>query len=224
MASAVDICNLALAHLGDTATVSSISPPEGSTQASHCARFYPMARNALLEMHTWGFATKRAALALNSTNATSTWDYAYTPPSDAMNYIAVLDPEATDEYSSAVAVTGAGPNGFPNINLGVYTPQNFEVETDDEGNDVIYTNVEDAVLRYTFVATDTTKFTPLFVLALSHMLASMLAGPLLKGESGERAASDQLKKAGMFTEKAKASDASQRQVRPTHGAAWMIRR
>ena len=58
MASEVDICNLALGHLGDNATVSSISPPEGSAQAEHCARFYPIARDALLEMHNWNFAMR----------------------------------------------------------------------------------------------------------------------------------------------------------------------
>ena len=63
MASEVDICNLALGHLGDNATVSSISPPEGSAQAEHCARFYPLARDALLEMGYWNFAMRRVALA-----------------------------------------------------------------------------------------------------------------------------------------------------------------
>ena len=38
MASEVDICNLALAHLGDAATVSSINPPEGSIQAAMVER------------------------------------------------------------------------------------------------------------------------------------------------------------------------------------------
>ena len=51
MASVVDICNQALSHLGDSATVASIDPPEGSAQAEHCARFYPAALAALLEMH-----------------------------------------------------------------------------------------------------------------------------------------------------------------------------
>ena len=37
-----------LGHIGDAATVSSINPPEGSAQAEHCARFYPIARDALL--------------------------------------------------------------------------------------------------------------------------------------------------------------------------------
>ena len=60
MASDVEICNLALSHLGDTATVASIDPPEGSAQAEHCARFYPIARDALLEKHDWSWATRRS--------------------------------------------------------------------------------------------------------------------------------------------------------------------
>ena len=59
MASEVEICNLALARLGDAATVVSIDPPEGSAQAEHCAMFYPMARDTLLAQHPWGFAQRR---------------------------------------------------------------------------------------------------------------------------------------------------------------------
>ena len=67
MASEVDICNVALGHLGDEAAISAIDPPDGSVQASHCARIYPMARDELIEMHNWRFAVKRKALALLAT-------------------------------------------------------------------------------------------------------------------------------------------------------------
>ena len=66
MATEVDICNLALAHLGDDATIASLSPPEGSAQAEKAARFYPIARNTLLEMHTWNFASKAWKLSINN--------------------------------------------------------------------------------------------------------------------------------------------------------------
>ena len=62
MASAVDICNLALSRIGDIASVQSIDPPEASAQAIHCARFYPVARDSMLERHPWGFATLRKTL------------------------------------------------------------------------------------------------------------------------------------------------------------------
>ena len=36
MSSDVDICNLALARLGDEANIVSISPPDQSAQAGYC--------------------------------------------------------------------------------------------------------------------------------------------------------------------------------------------
>jgi len=63
MASDVDLGNLMLSHLGDDATVTNLNPPEGSSQAEHVAVFFPIARDSLLEMHNWNFATRRAPLA-----------------------------------------------------------------------------------------------------------------------------------------------------------------
>jgi hypothetical protein len=65
--------------------------------------------------------------------------------------------------------------------------QPYTTETLSTGLVVIYTNVENAVLRYVARVTDTTKYTPLFVDALSWLLASYLAGPIIKGDSGVQA-------------------------------------
>ena len=46
MFSVVEICNLALSHLGDRATVVSIDPPEGSAQAEHCKTYWPLCDEA----------------------------------------------------------------------------------------------------------------------------------------------------------------------------------
>jgi hypothetical protein len=176
MSSDVDICNSALAVLGDEASVASINPPDGSAQASHCARFYPLARDALLEMHNWGFATTRAPLALLATNpstdpyntALSSWAYAYAVPSDAINYLEVMDPGAVDEYSTGIQLANTIA-GMPNVGLGKYVPQPFEIESGTDGSDILYTNQENAMLRYTRLVTDTTKFTPLFTEALTTL-------------------------------------------------------
>ena len=213
MASEVDICNLALAHLGDTATVASIDPPEGSAQAEHCARFYPIARDSLLEMHTWWFATKRAQLAQLGAGWPE-WDYAYAQPADALNIIAILPPDASDDYSA----TGSN---VPTAAGGAYVPQAFSCEVDANRADVIYTDQEDAVLRYTGVVTDPTKFSPLFVVSLSWHLASMLAGPILKGDAG---AAESKRCAAMmqaYLAKATASDAGQRRINPQHNVGWI---
>ena len=202
-----------MAHLGDTATVASIDPPEGSAQAEHCARFYPIARDSLLEMHTWGFATKRAQLAQLGAGWPE-WDYSYAQPSDALNIIAILPPDASDDYSA----TGSN---VPTAAGGAYVPQAFSCEVDDNGDDVIYTDQEDAVLRYTGIVTDTTKFSPLFVVSLSWHLASMLAGPILKGDAG---AAESKRCAAMmqaYLAKATASDAGQRRINPEHSVGWI---
>lgn len=213
MASEVDICNLALAHLGDNATVASLDPPEGSAQAEHCARFYPMARDSLLEMHTWGFATKRVTLALLGSGWPE-WDYSYMQPSDALNIVAILPPDATDDYSQ-------GLSNVPMAAGGSYVPQAFSCEVDGSGNDVILTDQADAVLRYTCVVEDTTKFSPLFVMALSWHLASMLAGPMLKGDAGAAEAKRCTAMMQAYLSQATESDAAQRRINPQHNVGWI---
>lgn len=186
MASEVDICNLALGNLGDAANLQSINPPDGSAQADHCSRFYPIARDGLIEMHHWGFASKRVALA-QVTNPITEWLYAYAVPADLLDTIAVMDPAATDDVS--VGIPASTPwIETPIVNLGSYTPQQYAIEAAADGSDVLYTNQANAVLRYVYRVTDTTKFSTLFVRTLAASLSSMLAGPVVKGEAGMAAA------------------------------------
>jgi hypothetical protein len=199
MASEVDIANLALSHLGDDATIASLDPPEGSAQAEHCARFYPMARDSLLEMHSWRFATRRTALA-ELTNTWPQWAYAYAKPADCLRVISVIDPEAPDDLAQ----------------LGVKTAKPFTVEINDDLAEVILTNQTDAVLRYVARTEDTTKFPPLFTMALSWHLASMIAGPVLKGDAGAAEAKRCTQVAQQWLARALASDADHRKVEVTH--------
>jgi hypothetical protein len=222
LASEVDIVNLALAHLGDNATVASLDPPEGSAQAEHCARFYPLARDALLEMHDWNFATKRAQLALIDT-AWTEWKYAYEQPSDCLNAVAVLAPTATDDYSAALPLPFS-QSGIVSSGQGLYTPQHYICETDERGRSVILTNQEDAVLRYVAYVTDTTKFSPLFTQTLSWQLAALLAGPIIKGDAGAAEAKRCLQMASAYMAKATESDSQQRRVNPAQSIGWMAGR
>lgn len=210
MASAVDICNLALGHLGDRATVASLDPPEGSAQAEHCARFYPLARDTLLELHTWGFASKRATLAqLVSTR--SEWEYSYAMPADVIRLLSLAPASLT------------GDNNVIATQDGAFAPYPFVRESNDDGADVVYTDVEDAILRYTARVTDTTRFSPLFVQTLSWHLAGMLAGPVLKGEAGAAEAKRCEVMAANWLSHARVSDANQGSNPITHAVPWMSR-
>lgn len=222
MASEIDICNLALGHLGDNATVSSIFPPEGSAQAEHCARFYPIARDALLEMHNWNFSMRRINLA-ELTNNWPEWKYAYALPADAINIIAVMPPDAHDDYATRFLPTDTpsfAHNYSPMISAGRYSPQDFTVEVGDDGNHILYTNQEKAMLRYTMYVTDTTSYSPLFVMALSWQLAAMLAGPILKGDAGSAEAKRCTQMAMGYVSSAKSSDSNQRRNSIEHIVPW----
>jgi hypothetical protein len=227
LASEVDICNLALANIGDTASVSSIKPPDGSVQAEQCARFYPIARNALLEMASWGFATTRVPLALADVNPSSTWLYAYKCPSDAINLLSVIPPDANDDYSEYFYPPQNCPypqGAMPMQVAAMYAPQPYAQETALDGTMLILTNAENAVLRYTKLITDTSRFSPLFVTSLSWLLSSMLAGPLIKGDAG---AMESKRCAAMFEAweaKAEASDANQRRIQPEVVTPWIAGR
>jgi hypothetical protein len=222
MASVVDICNLALAHLGDEATVASISPPEGSAQAEHCARFYPIARDTLLQMHAWNFASRRASLA-QVTMPYTMWKYAYAVPGDMMTAVAVLPPEAQNDYStrfSPAEYPYYNANFSPMLAAGQYVPQRYSIETDTLGNKVLYTDQENALLRYQALVNDPTKFDPLFTMALSWHLASMLAGPVIKGDQGAAEAKRCAQMMLMYLQQARASDANQRDVKVEHIVPW----
>lgn len=225
MASEVGISNLALAHLGDRATVSSIDPPEGSAQASNCATFYPIARDALLEMHAWGFATRRTALAPLAITPPSSWAYAYAVPASLMNVIAIMSPNAGDDYSVSLPSPYSRPDS-PNdtAGYGAYTPQPYVLESLDDGSSVIYTNVQDAVMRHTVFIIDTGKFSPLFTTTLTYLLASYLAGPVLKGEVGRNESAALLKVAMAYLGKAATSDANDRRATVAHNVPWQAGR
>lgn len=199
MASEVDICNLSLSHLGDRATVASIDPPEGSAQAEHCARFYPIARDSLLEMARPGFATKRTSLAALA-DVPDSWAFAYTKPADAVLILGVMAPEQTDDFAE---------------------PSPFVCEVDTNGDEVIYSSVEQAQVRYIARVEDTTRFSPLFTIALSWHLASMLAGPVLKGDTGAAEAKRCEQMTMGFLARFATSDANQRSVRPAPQPAWI---
>ena len=218
MATEIDICNLALAHLGDDATIASIKPPEGSAQAEHAARYYPIARNSLLESHTWNFAAKRASLA-TTTNTLEQWEYAYVAPADMMTPVAIISPTAQNDYATRMS-SGDTPGGItsnysPTILAGHYTPQQFAVE-----GIYIYTNQENALLRYQSLVTDSTTFSPLFVVTLAWHLASMLAGPIIKGDQGMAQAKRCTEMMRNYLASAKQQDNLHRDITVEHIVPW----
>lgn len=226
MPSFVDICNVALSHIGDSANVTSIDPPDGSAQAGYCATFLPVALAAILETHEWGFATVRSTSAPLASPIGS-WCFAYAYPANVVKMIAVLPACAMDDYS---ANFGGHPDwnspapDFRNPADNIYIPRPYAVEQDGQGDQIILTNECNAVFRYTINVSDPTKFSPLFVLALSYLLASMLAGPIIKGEDGIQVSGAMVTKYSGYLGPAMTSDATQRHIVVEQRVSWMAGR
>lgn len=198
MATPVDICNAALSLLGSSGDVVSISPAEGGRYAERCAREYPICRNSVLESYDWSFATRRASLALLYKNYHG-WGFAYARPADATSITAVI--ESGDRY-------------FDN-------PREFILETDPAtGNEMILTDVEDAVCRYQAYVSNSSKFTEKFCQALTLLLASRLAGNIIKGESSMKIAESLTKQYSVALTEAKHYDIQQRRRERDVRSTW----
>jgi len=90
MPSELNLCNLALSFIGEHAVVTNLDPPDGSVQASLCARFYPLVRDTLLLRHPWRFAIRRQWLALMDKNEDGTYRYAL--PADCLRPLELIKP------------------------------------------------------------------------------------------------------------------------------------
>lgn len=164
MASDTDICRLALGHIADAARVNSIEPPDASVQAQHCSRFYPIARDECLDAYPWPFAKRVSTLAQSLlTLPDGEWLFVYTVPDDYIRALKVVPPGAAMDWPG----------------------EDFQTRSDEDGLDtIILTNVENAKLHYIYREEQTGRYSPMFVSALSYLLGSYLAGPIVKGRIG----------------------------------------
>lgn len=151
----------------------------------------------MLESHNWLFATKRQALGLLTADSFN-WAYAYAVPSNSLKVISVLPPDGGSEDES----------------------QEYEIEAGDSAN-IILTNQADAVVKLIQLVKDPARYSNLAIDALSWLVASYIAGPLLKNEAGAAAATKCFQAYRVMVGKAEVEDANQRRVRPEHKPNWI---
>lgn len=197
MATVVDLCNLALAKLGDRANVVSISPAEGGAQADHCARFYPLARDEALAAHDWSFASTYGTLAEIATTNPS-WEYTYALP------------------NTCITLRQVGYSQDQLFGLALAGPY-FELASLSDGTLTLLSNEADiGYCRFTRRVVDPTKFPPLFTNALVYLLASHLAGPVIKGKVGAQTAQTMYQAYLGTVRQAVVSDANQSNTKPRY--------
>ncbi len=149
MTADVDICNQALGVVGAQTIV---SLDEASAGAAACQRLYPLARDALLALHDWRFATARQVLAPLDEPPPSDWQLVYALPSDCLRARYLESP-------------------FVGASLDPVT--RFE-----RRGDRIVTNLPQAALIYTRRVTQAGAFAPLFADSLAALLAIRLGAAL----------------------------------------------
>jgi hypothetical protein len=95
-------------------------------------------------------------------------------------------------------------------------------EASDWGGKHVYTNVADARIRYSVHVTNTLLFSASFAAAAALLLASDLAGPIIKGTEGTKAKVECLSLLkNFFLAEARTHDANQRKVTAEQEAPWM---
>ncbi|MDP7430365.1 MAG: hypothetical protein QGG97_02320 [Flavobacteriales bacterium] len=125
--SKVDICNLAMDHMGGGIIVNIDTPT--TEQEIKCARWYDVTRRALLRAHPWGFAKARAAISRDTTDPTHSWADAYNLPSTLVRLNFIGDDSIMD-YKGKYVLEGKqlllDNSGATSINIG-YTVDETDV-------------------------------------------------------------------------------------------------
>jgi hypothetical protein len=230
----VDICNRALSLMGESPVIQSID--EDTEQARLCRLFLPEARDTLLQMRKWSFATRRVALTpvkMPDQPVYSQFGFCYVMPPEALNAFAVLPPDEVEEefdflsvakvgYSDAFvdawdegpALTTEALPGYtsmselPLVSEDDVKPQPFRVERSPIGGRYIFTNQEQATLQFVQRVVDASEYSSSFSEALSAYLAAKLAGSLIKGANGVATAKEMMQLSAGHLRHAGVADAS----------------
>lgn len=151
MASKVEICNLALNHIGQRPIV---SIDENTQAARACSLIYDSVRDAVLRENNWNFACVMEQLALLSGEDVPLWDFLYAYPVKCLSIRKLFN------------------ESFANDSL----PLEYQAMLSPVAKQrCIATNTELAWIEYTYQVTDTTLFDGNFVDAFSYRLGASLA-------------------------------------------------
>lgn len=211
MASAIDICNMALSY-ARAGRIESFT--ENSTPALQCQLFYETCRDQVLEDCAWGFATKIVPLQLLDSDVYSVfnWAYVYQYPSDCLKIQRVILPyEAVTQQSSldTVRVYGFDNNPQPDLN----SPVKYEI-FDIDGTTVVAANQSDLRVEYTRSIEEVNKFSASFRLALSRLICAHIAVAVAGEEKGSKIARESLSMYRSLINNAIANEMNQRHEPP----------
>lgn len=177
------IYNIALIHLGLSATIQTINQADAATTTFNT--FYEIAKNQVLQDFDWNFAsTLRDLTPTGNKPENPKYLYEYDYPNDCLAAREIFD-------------TSKSENTYK-----------FDIGTISNGQKVLYANVSPAKLRYTRNVEKESFFTSDFVLALGAYLGG-LCGKAITGSSSK--ANDCFQLYQMCINKAKKINATESQ-------------
>lgn len=150
--TAVNICNLALARIGNTSFISSLADVQ--VEAFICNLEYPQVRDTALERMSPPFATKRAVL-VEAAETRTEWQFVYDLPAGFLAIQAIVDPTTR----------------LPDFDL----REPYDIEQGAAGTRVLLTNQENCEIIYTHQTTDVAVWPATFVEVVIYGLAATLA-------------------------------------------------
>lgn len=170
--SPVDICNLALSHVGVALEIQALN--DNTKEARACNRFFNVLRQNLLRKFPWPFATSTASLILLSDPnliipATIEWQFSYRLPSDVLRARRILN-DRRPTWQTVVPYRIEKDSGG-GILLTDYAPI--------AANSVIPAQPQ---LEYTVDVTDTTQFPADLAMAFSYALGKLVAPRVTTGD------------------------------------------
>jgi hypothetical protein len=167
MASSTEICNLALSHLGVGKEIANVET-EQSQEASACRRFYESARDICMRDFAWPFLTRYAEMELVEEDPNDEWGFSYRYPTNCIKILKIISGTRNDNRQSRIP---------------------YEIAQDSAGR-LVFTDQENAEMRFVYKETDPDKYPADFIMALSFRLAAYIAPRLTGGDPfkmGDRA-------------------------------------
>lgn len=217
MASEIEICNLALSNIR-AGSINSFT--EGSIQAQLCKLKYSILRDRCLREIPWQFNHKIRALAPVTTEIFN-WVYAYSYPVDCLKIHRLVGAfEELPSGSANVASRLLDSRVIPLKDLRRQIP--YEVFNFDDSK-VIGSDQPELRIDFASKVTDPNLFSDDFIMALSHLLASELAIPIVGAELGRALRNDSLQLYRQYLASAMATDMNDQYLMPSESDFVTIR-
>lgn len=218
MASEVEICNIALSNIRG-GSINSLT--EGTIQAQVCKLKYGILRDRCLREIPWGFNRKIKALAEVTTDIFN-WAYAYQYPVDCLKIHRLIGSfEELPAGSASVIARARDSRVLPLKDLRTQIP--YEVFNFDDKKTI---GADQPELRIDYVAkiTDPNLFSDDFIMALSHLLSSEIAIPIVGAELGRALRNDSLQLYKQYLASAISADQNDQYFEPPESDFVTVRR